>query len=231
MQEVTVVLPCLNEEVTLGYCIDEIRNVFGDDVEIVVADNGSADSSAKIAAEKRAKVVSVPEKGYGNALIAGIRSSSGIYIVVADCDGSYLFSEGRKMIELLKAGSDLVVGNRFKGDIEKGAMPFFHKIGSPLLSKTAAFASGCGIGDFHCGLRAFRKDAFDSIDVSCKGMEFATEMIVKFYEHGFRVTEMPATLRKDKRNRRPHLRTFRDGARHLLFIIKYFIKKMKGEII
>ena len=172
--------------------------------------------------------------------------ATGKYILIGDCDGSYDFSEGDKMIDLLKNGYSLVLGNRFTGKIEKDAMPFLHKIGSPILSFLARFVSKINVkglpnviassenpkkvvsnkvSDFHCGLRAFEKEAFDSLNISCGGMEFATEMVIKFIRGGFSITEIPITLRKDKRNKRPHLRTFRDGFRHLLFILKcIFIK-------
>lgn len=223
---VSIVLPCLNEENTLGMCIDEIRDSMKNnliDYEIVVADNGSEDNSRQIAMNKGANLVKVPIKGYGAALDAGIRSAKYEYVVMADADYSYSFKETLNFVnELENIGSDLVVGNRFKGSIENGAMPWLHKyIGNPVLSFLAKNLFDIPIKDFHCGIRAVRKSSYTALDCKSKGMEFASEMIVKFNDKNFKITEIPTILRRDRRNRKPHLRSFPDGWRHLKLILLF----------
>jgi glycosyltransferase involved in cell wall biosynthesis len=227
----TVVIPCLNEELTIAECIREAYDAASQSslsIEVIVADNGSSDNSVKIAAENGARVLSVPIKGYGAALDAGIRAASTNLILMGDADCSYSFKEGVTLIEKLRDSNlDIVMGNRFSGTIEKGAMPWHHKyIGNPVLSLIGRIFFNIPIGDFHCGMRAFRKDTYIKANPITTGMEFATEIIAKFANLGSRFEEVPITLRKDKRNRKPHLRSFPDGWRHLkmmlLFSPQYF---------
>jgi len=227
--EFTVLMPCLNEESSVGFCIEEARESIeklGLSAEIVIADNGSEDSSARIAEELGARVVNVPEKGYGAALIGGIKAARGKYIIMGDADGSYDFSDIAPFVNALRGGADLVVGDRF-GRIEKGAMPFLHRIGVPFLSSAARLRFGADVHDFHCGLRGFDRERALSLGLSCPGMEFATEIIAAFALDGAVIKQVPTVLRKDKRKGKPHLRTFRDGVRHLLLII--FYKKQKNR--
>jgi len=180
---ISVVLPCLNEEQTLGICITKIQKTFADnriDGEIIVADNGSVDRSREIAHELGARVISVVQKGYGSALMGGIEVAQGTYILMGDADDSYDFSHLPRFLEKLKQGYDLVMGNRFQGGIAPGAMPFLHKyLGNPVLSLVGRVFFRCPIGDFHCGLRAFRRDSISQLRLRTTGMEFASEMIVK----------------------------------------------------
>jgi len=222
---VTALMPCLNEERTLGACIEKaqacIRSL-GIEGEVVVADNGSADRSIEIARELGARVVQESVRGYGAALMAGIAAARGDVIVMADSDDSYDWSDMGVFLAKIEQGFDLVVGNRFKGGIARKAMPFLHRyIGNPVLSTLARIVHRAPIGDFHCGMRAFRKAAYTSMRLRGPGMEFATEMIVNSARAGLRIAEVPATLRPDGRDRPPHLRSFRDGWRHLRFIFTY----------
>jgi hypothetical protein len=190
--------------------------------EVVVADNGSSDGSAQIARRCRARVVQVSARGYGSALRAGIAAARGQYVVMGDADQSYDFASIPVLVEHLRSGSDLVMGNRFRGGIEPSAMPWSHRvIGNPVLSGVGRLFFGSSVGDFHCGLRAFRRDAILSLGLSSTGMEFASEMVVKATLHHLQVTEIPITLHRDGRSRRPHLRTWRDGWRHLRFMLLY----------
>lgn len=216
----TLVLPCLNEEKTLGKCIDlakesALNNSLN--IEIVVADNGSTDSSALIAKKAGVTLIKVSEKGYGAAIDAGIRASSNEIIVIADADLSYDLLNSHIFIEtLIENDLDLLIGNRFLGGIEKGAMPPLHKfIGNPLLSWFARFSFGIKIFDFHCGMRALKKSKYLQANPRTKGMEFATESILRFANESFKIAEMPTKLFKDGRDRKPHLRSFPDGWRHL----------------
>jgi glycosyltransferase involved in cell wall biosynthesis len=227
----TVVIPCLNEELTLAECILEAFGAAEQAnyvVEVIVADNGSSDDSVKIAHENGARVVLVPLKGYGAALDAGIRAASSKMILMGDADCSYSFIEGVTLIEKLRESNlDIVMGNRFTGIIESGAMPWHHKyVGNPALSLIGRVFFNIPIGDFHCGMRAFRKDSYLTANPTTTGMEFATELIAKFANQGSKFAEIPITLRKDKRDRKPHLRSFPDGWRHLkmmlLFSPQYF---------
>ena len=221
MKEFTFLMPCLNEERSLGFCIDEIKETIerlGLDAEILIADNGSTDSSVEIARSNGARVAHIKDKGYGAALLGGINAANGRYIIMADADGSYDFSHPELFIESLRDGYSLVVGNRFKGGIEKGAMPFSHRIGVPFLSTLARWRFHAPIGDFHCGLRAFDTAYARKLNLACPGMEFATEIIAAFAADGARIREVPTVLRKDLRKGKPHLRTIRDGFRHLYYI-------------
>lgn len=223
--ELTIVMPCLNEAETLEVCIMKaqkfikINSIAG---EILIADNGSTDGSQEIARKNGANVIQVDEKGYGSALIAGIKSAKGKYIIMGDSDDSYDFSSLEEYVKKLREGNDLVMGNRFKGGIKKGAMPFLHRyLGNPVLSFIGRLFFGSKIGDFHCGLRGFSKGAALKMDLRCKGMEFASEMIVKSTLLKMKIAEVPTTLYPDGRSRPPHLRTWRDGWRHLRFLLVY----------
>jgi len=218
-------MPCLNEERTVGICIEKALQAFhamDADGEVVVADNGSSDHSVEIARSLGARVIHVEQKGYGAAVLAGIEAAHGDYIVMADSDDSYDWLSLEAFVRALDSGSDLVIGNRFVGGIDPGAMPGLHRyLGNPVLSWLARTVHSAPVGDFHCGMRALRRDAFPRMNVRTPGMEFATEMIVNSCSAGLRVTEVPTRLRRDGRDRAPHLRSFRDGWRHLRFILTY----------
>ena len=221
--EVTVLIPCLNEERTLAECILEAfaslqrLSVSG---EVLVADNGSTDSSVDIARRHGARVISVSERGYGAALLGGIECARGKYVIMGDADCSYDFGAIDDFLSQLRGGADLVCGNRFMGGIEPGAMPFLHKyLGNPVLSFLGRLFYKIELGDFHCGIRGFNRAAIRRLGLSCQGMEFASEMIVKASKHALKIREVPAVLRADKRDRAPHLRTWRDGWRHLKFLL------------
>jgi glycosyltransferase involved in cell wall biosynthesis len=223
--EVSVVLPCLNEAETLARCIDQIQRVFrahSISGEIVVADNGSTDGSVEIAGSLGVRVVRVPRKGYGSALMGGISSANGRFIIMGDADCSYEFGDVPRLLEKLRQGSDLVMGNRFLGGIEPGAMPALHKyLGNPVLTWIGRLFFKAPCGDFHCGLRGFSKAAYELMDLRTTGMEFASEMVVKATLGKMRIAEVPTTLSPDRRNRPPHLRSWRDGWRHLRFLLLY----------
>lgn len=218
-------MPCLNEAETLEVCIKKASSFLTKSQisgEILIADNGSTDGSQQIAETNGARVVNIPEKGYGSALIGGINAAKGEYVIMGDADDSYDFSDLKPFIEKLDEGFDLVMGNRFKGGIKKGAMPFLHRyLGNPVLSFIGKLFFGIKINDFHCGLRAFRRDAILKLDLKCTGMEFASEMIVKASFANLKITEVPTILYKDGRSRPPHLKTWRDGWRHLRFLLMY----------
>jgi hypothetical protein len=222
---VTAVMPCLNEERTLGGCIEKAQRAFremGVIGEVVVADNGSTDGSVAIAESLGARVVHEPRKGYGSALMAGIAGARGRVVVMADADDSYDWTSLGEFVRKIDEGYDLVMGNRFKGGIEPGAMPALHRyLGNPVLSTLARLMYRIPIADFHCGMRAFTREAFDRMSVRTTGMEFATEMIVNASHAGLRIAEIPTRLYPDKRDRPPHLRSFRDGWRHLRFMLTY----------
>ena len=222
---VSAVIPCLNEAATLAICIAKAQASFramGVVGEIVVADNGSTDESAEIAVAMGARVVSETRKGYGAALQHGIRESRGKIIVVGDADDSYDWSAIAPFVHKVQEGFDLVMGNRFRGGIMPGAMPPLHRyLGNPVLSAVARLAFGAPVRDFHCGMRAFSRDAYDRMRPQTLGMEFATEMVANAAHQGLRIGEIPIVLHPDKRGRPPHLRSFRDGWRHLRFILTY----------
>jgi glycosyltransferase involved in cell wall biosynthesis len=223
--EVSIVMPCLNEAETLATCIQKAQRAIERDglaAEIIVADNGSTDGSQVIARELGAKVVPVERKGYGSALIGGIDASRGRFVIMGDADDSYDFTAIAPMIEKLRAGSDLVVGNRFMGGIEAGAMPWSHRwVGNPVLTLISQIFFHTPVGDMHCGLRGFRKDAYERMRLRATGMEFASEMVIKASLKRMRIAEVPVTLRPDGRSRPPHLRTWRDGWRHLRFMLLF----------
>lgn len=223
--ELTIVMPCLNEAETLAICIKKAQSFFNREQvngEIVIADNGSTDGSQKIAEDLKARVVSIPEKGYGSALKGGILAAQGKYVIMGDADDSYDFNNLLPYLIKLREGNDLVMGNRFKGGIKKGAMPFIHKyLGNPVLSFIGKLFYNIKIGDFHCGLRGFSKEAFIKMNLKTTGMEFASEMIVKASLLNLTITEVPTILSKDGRTRPPHLNTWKDGWRHLRFLLLY----------
>ncbi len=222
---ISAVMPCLNEELTLGICIRKAQRCFeamGVEGEVVISDNGSTDKSVEIALSLGARVVHQTVKGYGAALMKGIEGARGEYVIMADADDSYDWEGMAPFIEKLREGYDMVVGNRFRGGIAPGAMPPLHRyLGNPVLSGLARLIHRAPISDFHCGMRAFRRDVYDRMKVRTPGMEFATEMIVNSVRGGLKITEVPTTLAKDGRDRPPHLRSFRDGWRHLRFILTY----------
>ncbi|HEV2705658.1 MAG TPA: glycosyltransferase family 2 protein [Pyrinomonadaceae bacterium] len=223
--EVSVVMPCLNEAETVGVCIEKARRALaelGVVGEVVVADNGSTDGSQEIAQRMGARVVRVEARGYGSALMGGIAAARGRYVIMGDADDSYDFSALAPFIEKLREGYGLVMGNRFKGGIEKGAMPPLHKyLGNPVLTGVGRLLFRSSCGDFHCGLRGFSKEAIERLDLRTTGMEFASEMVVKATLHDIGVTEVPTRLAPDGRSRAPHLRRWRDGWRHLRFLLLY----------
>jgi glycosyltransferase involved in cell wall biosynthesis len=223
--ELTVVLPCLDEAETLATCIRKAQRSFamlGVEGEVVVADNGSTDGSPDIARAEGARVVDVPRRGYGAALMAGIRAASGTYVLMADADDSYALDDLGGFLAELRDGADVVMGNRFQGRIEAGAMPFLHRyVGNPLLSTLGRLFFRVPVGDFHCGLRAFRRDRMLELGLVTSGVEFASEMVVRASLAGLAIREVPTVLRPDGRSRAPHLRTWRDGWRHLRFLLAF----------
>lgn len=223
--ELTLLMPCLNEAETLGACVDEaVRSLREQGItgEVVVADNGSTDGSQEIATRAGARVVAVTQKGYGHALRGGIAAARGRVILMGDSDGSYDFTHAGRFLAKIREGWDIVMGNRFAGGIQPGAMPWKNRyIGNPILSGIGQLFFRCPVRDFHCGLRAFTKDAYQRLDLRTGGMEFASEMVIKATLFKFRVTEIPTTLRPDGRSRPPHLRPWRDGWRHLRFMLLF----------
>lgn len=223
--ELTILMPCLNEAETLAGCIRQAAGFLersGIDGEILVADNGSTDGSREIALAEGARMVPVAERGYGAALLGGIDAARGRFVIMGDADLSYDFGALLPFVEQLRAGADLVMGNRFRGGIAPGAMPWSHRhLGNPVLSGLGRRFFGIPVGDFHCGLRGFRRDRIRQLGLSTLGMEFASEMVVRSALAGYRIVEVPTTLEKDGRSRPPHLRTWRDGWRHLRFLLIY----------
>jgi glycosyltransferase involved in cell wall biosynthesis len=223
--ELTILMPCLNEAKTVGRCIAAAREFLqraGISGEVLVADNGSTDGSQALAEAAGARVIPVPQRGYGAALLGGIAAAEGRYIIMGDADCSYDFSRLDAFVESLRGGADLVMGNRFQGGIEAGAMPFLHRyLGNPVLSFVGRLFFRTGIRDFHCGLRGFSRAAIQRLGLITPGMEFASEMVAKAALAGLKITEVPTTLRPDGRDRPPHLRTWRDGWRHLRFLLLF----------
>jgi glycosyltransferase involved in cell wall biosynthesis len=221
--EVSVVMPCLNEVRTVGRCVDKAVQALqklGVRSEVVVADNGSTDGSPLVAEAHGARVVHVQRKGYGSALQAGIAAARGRYVIMGDADDSYDFGNLEPFIERLRQGDDLVMGNRFRGGIRPGAMPWLHRyVGNPVLTGILNLFFATPIHDAHCGLRGFRKDAYARLGLNTPGMEFASEMVVKASLNRQKMSEVPIVLHPDGRDRPPHLRSFRDGWRHLRFLL------------
>jgi len=223
--EVTILMPCLNEEETVGTCIGKAQRFLSQgDIsgEVLIADNGSTDGSREIAEKRGARVVPVTDLGYGAALTEGIQAASGRYVIMGDADDSYDFSALMPFIERLRDGADLVMGNRFKGGIAPGAMPLLHRyLGNPVLSWIGRLFFRIKVRDFQCGLRGFSRERMDALNLRTTGMEFASEMVVRAALAGYRIDEVPTTLSKDGRSRPPHLRTWHDGWRHLSFLLIY----------
>jgi glycosyltransferase involved in cell wall biosynthesis len=223
--ELSVVMPCLNEARTVGRCVDKaVRSLAELHIvgEVVVADNGSTDGSQDIARAHGARVIRAIERGYGNALRAGIAAARGRYVIMGDADDSYDFSSLQPFVDKLRQGHELVMGNRFQGGIQPGAMPWSHRyIGNPVLTGILNLLFHSPIGDAHCGLRGFRRDAYERLGLETTGMEFASEMVVKACLAHQKIAEVPIVLYPDGRDRPPHLRSFRDGWRHLRFLLSH----------
>lgn len=218
-------MPCLNEAETLATCIHKAKLFLEQhdmNGEVIVADNGSSDGSQEIAQKAGARVVHIPQKGYGSALMGGIEASQNEWIIMGDADDSYDFTQLDSFVDALKNGADLVMGNRFAGGIMPGAMPFLHRyLGNPVLSWLARLFFRSNIGDYHCGLRGFRRQSILSLNLQTTGMEFASEMVVKATLQKLKIAEVPTVLHPDGRSRAPHLRTWPDGWRHLKFLLLY----------
>jgi glycosyltransferase involved in cell wall biosynthesis len=223
--ELSIVMPCLNEVETLPACIRKAQRAIerlGLSAEIVVADNGSTDGSQALARELGVRVVDVARKGYGSALIGGIEAAGGRYVIMGDADDSYDFDAIGPLVDRLREGYDLVMGNRFAGGIEAGAMVWSHRwVGNPVLTYISRVFFHTPVGDMHCGLRGFRRDAISTLRLRATGMEFASEMVIKASLRRMKIAEVPVTLRPDGRTRAPHLRTWRDGWRHLRFMLLF----------
>ncbi|HRH35105.1 MAG TPA: glycosyltransferase family 2 protein [Catalimonadaceae bacterium] len=223
--ELSIIIPCLNEARTIEVCVKKAHLALTQleiDGEVIVADNGSTDGSQNLAESAGAKVVAVTQQGYGAAIQGGVLASSGQFIIMGDGDDSYNFLEIKPFVEAWKSGSDFVLGNRFKGGIEKDAMPFLHQyLGNPVLSFVGRLFFSNGFGDFHCGMRGFTREAFNQMQLTTGGMEFASEMVVKASLLGLKSTEVPVRLYKDGRGRAPHLNTWTDGWRHLRFLLLF----------
>ncbi|MFG6279378.1 glycosyltransferase family 2 protein [Microbacterium sp. 5K110] len=223
--ELTILMPCLNEAETLEVCIRKAQGFLqrsGIHGEVLISDNGSTDGSQAIAEGLGARVSHAPRRGYGAALINGIEQARGRYIIMADADDSYDFENLEPFVERLRAGADLVMGNRFRGGIAPGAMPPLHKyLGNPVLSFIGELFFRPGIRDFHCGLRGFNRARIRELDLQTTGMEFASEMVVRASLARYRIEEVPTTLKKDGRSRPPHLRSWHDGWRHLRFLLLF----------
>jgi glycosyltransferase involved in cell wall biosynthesis len=225
MKELTILMPCLDEAATVGRCVDKARAFLarsGIDGEVLVADNGSSDDSRARAERAGARVIEVAERGYGAALAAGIAAARGRFVIMGDADDSYDFGRLDAFVEKLREGYPLVMGNRFLGGIRPGAMPPLHRyLGNPVLSFLGRLFFRTRVGDFHCGLRGFDRAAVGGLDLRTKGMEFASELVVKAALAGWRIAEVPTTLDPDGRSREPHLRSWRDGWRHLRFLLLF----------
>jgi glycosyltransferase involved in cell wall biosynthesis len=223
--ELTILMPCRDEAETLATCIEKAKkSLDGNGIrgEVLVADNGSTDGSREIAEQLGARVVPVETRGYGAALLGGIAAARGQFVIMGDADDSYDFASLMPFVEQLRAGYDLVMGNRFRGGIAPGAMPPLHRyLGNPVLTAVGRLFFKSPAGDFHCGLRGFRRDSIERLNLRTTGMEFASEMVVKATLQGLRITEVPTTLSRDGRSRAPHLRSWRDGWRHLRFLLLF----------
>lgn len=224
MCELTIMFPCLNEAETLATCIGKARTFLVEanvDGEILVVDNGSTDGSDEIAVREGARLVRAAEPGYGSTLRFGSKEARGKYVIMADADDSYDVLHLQPFLDKLREGYDLVMGNRFAGGIDKDAMPAIHRyFGVPILSVVGRLLYGSRVGDFHCGLRGYNREAINALGLKAEGMEYASEMIIRSEMAGLRITEIPTTLKKDGRSGRSHIRTFPDGWRHLKLLIK-----------
>jgi glycosyltransferase involved in cell wall biosynthesis len=223
--ELTILMPCLNEAETLALCIQKAFSFLAGHAisgEVLIADNGSTDGSQKIAQDLEARVIDIPVRGYGAALIGGCNAAYGKYVIMGDADDSYDFTNLMPFVERLRAGDDLVMGNRFMGGIAEGAMPPLHRyLGNPVLSGLGKAFFQSPIGDFHCGLRGYNTQRMRDLDLQTLGMEYASEMVVQATVNGYRISEVPTTLSRDGRSRPPHLRSWRDGWRHLKFLLMH----------
>ena len=222
--ELTILIPALNEEETIGICIEKAKSFIKDnniEAEILIANNNSTDRTEEIAKNLGARVINIETKGYGAALIEGTKNAKGKYIIMGDADDSYNFLEINTFLKELKNGYDFVIGNRLKGKIEKGAMPVLHRyIGTPILSFLISKKYKTKIGDINCGLRGYNKEKVQNLNCNCTGMEYASEMIIKAVKNNLKIKEISINFYKDKRKRNPHLNTIRDGIRHLKIILK-----------
>lgn len=221
--ELTILMPCLNEAETIEICVTKAMNFLKNNGvvgEVLIADNGSADGSQDIARSVGARVVDISERGYGSALNGGCAVALGKYVIMGDADDSYDFSALAPFVERLRAGDDLVMGNRFMGGIAENAMPPLHRyLGNPVLSFVGRLFFKSPVGDFHCGLRGYNAKRIRDLDLRTTGMEYASEMVVQATLHGYKISEVPTTLSVDGRSRPPHLRSWRDGWRHLKFVV------------
>ena len=224
MEELTILIPALNEEKTIEIVIKKAQKWLNDrniDGEILIANNGSTDNTKEIALKNGARVIDIEQKGYGSALISGIENSKGKYIIFGDADDSYNFLEIDGMYDKLKDGNDIVIGNRYAGKMEKGSMKFSHKfIGTPILSFLIRKKFKLNLNDINCGLRGIKRDAIIKLNCKSSGMEFASEMLIKAAKAKLKIEEIPINFYKDKRNSKPHLKTLQDGVRHLKIILK-----------
>lgn len=222
--EVTILMPCLNEEKTIEICIDKSLNFLNKNNingEILIVDNGSKDKSIEKIKATKARLIKEEFKGYGSALITGIKNAKGKYVIIGDSDDSYDFNNLMPFIIKLRENNDLVIGNRFKGGIEKGAMPFLHKLGVPFLTFLGNIIYKTNLGDYHCGLRGFNKEKILNLNLECLGMDFASELIIKSKKANYKIVEIPIILKKDGRGRKSHLRTFKDGMLHVKCLLRY----------
>jgi glycosyltransferase involved in cell wall biosynthesis len=223
--EISIVIPCLNEERTIGICVEKASKALlaeGLNAEVIVADNGSTDASVAAATEAGALVIEVQELGYGSAIKGGVMASRGEFIIIGDADDSYNFLEIKPFLDQWKAGKEFVMGNRFSGGIQENAMPFLHRyLGNPVLSFIGRLFFRNGFGDFHCGMRGFTRRAFDAMNLATGGMEFASEMVVKATLLNLKTAEVPVKLYRDGRGRPPHLNTWTDGWRHMRFLLLF----------
>lgn len=229
---VSVILPCLNEARTLGACVARARSCLvplGLSHEILLADNGSSDGSVQLARSLGVRVVNIPQRGYGQVLRGGFTAAKGEWVIMGDADGSYDFSQLKPFLEKLAAGYDLVLGNRFRGGVHPGAMPWLHRhLGNPFLTGLLNFLFHARVGDAHCGLRAFRRSVLGTWDLQSPGMELASEMVVRAALCGHRIAEVPIRYYPDGRDRPSHLRPFRDGWRHLAFLVNNWLLNRSG---
>ncbi len=219
--KISIVMPCLDEENTVGQCVDEARDFLTDNNipgEIIVVDNCSSDDSAKVALDHGARLIAEGKRGYGYAIRSGIEEAEGEIIIVVDCDLTYDLSDIASIIRLIDDGCDMVIGDRFSGGIEKGAMPAVNRVGVKALSMLARMRFHTDVNDFHCGLRGFRRDTVEKLDLRTGGMEFATEMIAQAAKHDLHIAQTPVSLRKCRVSRQSKLRIIRDGLRHLTYI-------------
>jgi len=222
--EVTILMPCLNEENTVEICINKSLNFLNKNNingEILIVDNGSKDKSIEKIKATKARLIKEEFKGYGSALITGIKNAKGKYVIIGDSDDSYDFNNLMPFIIKLRENNDLVIGNRFKGGIEKGAMPFLHKLGVPFLTFLGNIIYKTKLGDYHCGLRGFNKEKILNLNLECLGMDFASELIIKSKKANYKIVEIPIILKKDGRERKSHLRTFKDGMLHVKCLLRY----------